>query len=116
MSEDHHPYMVAPAYCEKREKQSFDCCLLLLEAELLDKGRVSALIVLLEVSQVCAAISNHLEKTTATVKVLLVLLEVISELINLAAKNGYLYIGRAGVLVVAGRILNYRRLYSFCKH
>ncbi len=49
-------------------------------------------------------------------KILLVLLKVCSELVNFAAKYGNLNIGRAGVLVVLGRILDNGCLYAFRKH
>ena len=85
---------------------------LLLEPELLDDRVVAALVVLLEIAQVCAAIGNHLEKTTAGMVILVVLLEMLRQFINAAGQDSDLNIGRAGVGVMTGRVLDDGRLYA----
>lgn len=58
------------------------------------------------------AVGNHLEKTAAGVVILVVLLEVLGQFVDFAAKECDLNIRRTGVSVVAGRVLNNGRLYA----
>lgn len=102
--------------CLERETRVFTRGSLLLQTELLHNCAVAALVVLLKVAKVGTTISNHLKKTTAGMKILLVLLKMSRKLINLAAKNSNLDVGGAGILWVACNILDNRGLYSFRKH
>lgn len=65
---------------------------LLLEIKLLHDCLVALHVLLLEVLEVLASISNHLEKSASRVIVLLVLLEVLRELINLLRKECNLHL------------------------
>lgn len=113
--------MVAPAYVHEgpipeRSNRPFGRDSLLLKAELLDKRVVATLIALLEIAKMSTSISNHLEKTAARVKILLILLEVRRQFVNFTGQNGDLDRNGAGVSVVDGRILDDGRLYPFRKH
>lgn len=89
---------------------------LLLQTELLDKSRVTTLIIGLEVTQVSAAIGHHLEKTATGMEILRILLEVLSELINLLGEERNLHIGRASVSFVYCNALYDRCLFLRGKH
>ena len=106
--------ILASAYERKSRAPARDS--LLLESELLHDRAVTALVVLLEIAEMRTAISDHLEKTAAGMEILLVLLEMGRELVDLAAKDSHLDVGRAGILVVACRSLDDGGLYSFRKH
>lgn len=54
-----------------------------LESKFLNKSRVTALIVRLEITQMYAAIGDHLQETATRMKILRVFLKMLCELINL---------------------------------
>lgn len=56
---------------------------LFFQTELLDERSITALIVRLEITEVYAAISDHLKKAAAGMEILWVLLQVLGELVNL---------------------------------
>ena len=89
---------------------------LFLQSELLDNRVVTAFVVRLEIAQVHATISDHLQKSTAGMKILRVLLEVLRELVNLLRKERDLHIRRAGVRVVPGGAFHNRHLFLSRKH
>ncbi|MDB5195113.1 MAG: hypothetical protein JWO84_297 [Parcubacteria group bacterium] len=63
-----------------------------------------------------AAIRNHLEKTAATVEVLLIFLQVLRQFLDLTRKKRNLNVRRSGIALVARYVLNDGGLYSFRKH
>ena len=75
-----------------------------------------AFVVRLKVAEMRPAVSNHLEKTAAGMKILRVLLEVLCELVNLLGKERDLNAGGTGVSIVLGDIFNDRRLFLRGKH
>ncbi len=60
---------------------------LLLEAQLLYKRAVLTLVILLQVAEMRATVSDHLQESAAGVKILLILLEVARKLLDLAGKD-----------------------------
>lgn len=90
--------------------------LLLLQTKFLGNRVVAALVVLFQVAQMRAAVSDHLEKATAGVVILVVFLQVLGQLINTTSEHSNLNVRRTGVRVVAGRIFDNGRLYALCKH
>lgn len=89
---------------------------LFLETEFLNQSRVTALVVRLEVAEVYASVSDHLEKASARMEILWVLLEVLCKLVNLLRKDCYLHIRRAGVSVVYRYTLYNSRFLLGGKH
>lgn len=86
---------------------------LLLQTKFLQNRVVAALVVLLKVSKVRATVSNHLEKTTTGMEILLVLFEVRGQILNLTGEDSNLDVGRAAVRLVPGYRLDDGGLYAF---
>ena len=86
---------------------------LLLKPELLNDCVIAALVVLLEIAKMRTAISDHLKKTAARMKIFGVLLEVLGQFVDSAGKDSDLNVRRTGVRVVPGRIFDDGRLYAF---
>lgn len=88
---------------------------LLLEVEFLDERIVRARILAFEVLEVRTPIGNHAEQAAARMRVVWVLLEVCSKLIDLLRKQTNLHLGRAGICCVARCFLDHILLFS-CGH
>jgi hypothetical protein len=63
-----------------------------------------------------AAVGNHLQKTTAGVFVLGVLLQMECEFVDALAQNSNLHLSRAGIRFVDARLLYNCRLFTLSKH
>jgi len=92
---DHSITYETPSLVKRNPRQAGD--FLLLEAELLDKRIVLALVALLEIAKMSATVSDHLQETATRMKILLVFLEMRRQFLDLAGKDADLDRGRAGV-------------------
>lgn len=63
-----------------------------------------------------ATISHHLQETAAGMEILLIFLQVRRKFVDFSGKDSDLHVGRAGILVVDGRVSNNGRFNAFRKH
>lgn len=89
---------------------------LLTESEFCDYCTVTLNILLLEIVEKAAALTDHLKKTTAAVIILVVYLEVLGELGDALRKNRNLYFRRTCVCVVEAVIRDNLCLFLFENH
>jgi len=75
-----------------------------------------ALVVCLKIAQMTTTVSDHLEKTSAGMKILWVLLEMLRKFVDLTRKKRDLDIWRASIRVVPGDIFDDRLLFPSGKH
>ena len=75
-------------------------CLLLTDAELGDDGTIALDVLLHEVVEQAAALTDHLVQAAAGVVILRVDLEVLGELVDALGENGDLDLGRTGVALM----------------
>src|SRR5579871_5094667 len=79
-------------------------------AELVDDGLVTLLVLTLHVVEELAALAHHLEEPATRVVVLLVRLEVLGEVVDPLGQDRNLDLGRAGVVRFGGILLDERTL------
>ena len=82
---------------------------LLSDAELSDDSSVTLDVLLLQVSEHVAALTNHLQQATTGMVVVLVLLQMLGELLDALGQDCVLYCRRSGVGLV-GTVWG----YTFC--
>ena len=74
-----------------------DSRFLLTDAQLGDEGTIALDVLLLEVVQEAAALTDHLQQATVGVLVRRIVAHVLGELVDALGENGDLDLGRAGV-------------------
>ena len=89
---------------------------LLSDAELGDAGSVALNVLLGQVVQKVAALTDHLQQAEAAVIVLVMDLQVLGELIDALGENGDLDLGRARVRLVGAVCLDYGSLFFLRDH
>jgi hypothetical protein len=89
---------------------------LLLEAELLRKRRVGALIGRFEVFQMLAAVGHEAEESAARALVLTILIQMCRKLFDAACQNRDLNLRRTGVRIVTLNFADFVGLFSLCQH
>ena len=88
------------------------CCALPVFAKLLaqtqlgDEGTVTVDVLLLQIGQQVAAAADHLEQAAAAVVIVLVGLEVLGQVIDASGQQSDLNLGRTGVTLVQGGLLD----------
>ena len=91
-------------------------CELLSDAELCDAGSVTLDVLLGEVVEQVAALTDHFEKAAAGMVVLLVDLEVFGELVDALGENGDLNLRRTGVGLMGAVCLDNCLFLFVCDH
>lgn len=86
------------------------------DAELLDQIKVGLAVALGDVAQQAAAAANHLQQPAAGHKVMLVDLQVLSNLFNALCQHGNLGARTASIILVGLRALDSRVLFLSCNH
>ncbi len=104
----------APLRCTLYKKKTEK--VLLLQAQFLDSSVVLTLVVCLKVLQMRAAISNHLQKTTARMRILSVFLKVGRQFVDFLRKQSNLHRRRACISVMNACVLDDVGFYSFGEH
>ena len=89
---------------------------LLTDTQLGDQGTIALDVLLHEVVEQAAALTDHLVQAAAGVVVLRVLLEVLGELVDALGENGDLDLGRTGVAGMGCVLLNDSSLFFFAHH
>jgi len=84
-------------------------------AELIDYSTVTVDVLLLEISEKASSLTNHFEKTSAAVVVVVVELEMLVEMVDSCRENGNLNLGRACVAFVHSVFCD-NLLFLFLKH
>ena len=86
--------------CAAENRQTVAEGELLSDFQLLDDGAVTLDIVLSQVVQEAATMTNHLQKAATAVVILLVHLQMLVQGVDAVGQNGDLYFGRTGVTLV----------------
>ena len=89
---------------------------LLSDAELSDDSSVTLDVLLLQVSEHVAALTNHLQQATTGMVVVLVLLQMLGELLDALGQDCDLYFRRTGVGLVGTVCGNNFSLLFFADH
>ena len=88
--------------------------LLLSQTELFNDSSVSFDVHLLKVVKKISSVTNHLEEAATAVVILMIALQVLSEVSDSVSKNCDLNLGRAGVAFVDGVLFNNCLLFCCC--
>ena len=80
--------------------------ILLSEIQLLDDRTVALDVGLLEVAEKISSVADHLKKSAAAVVVLVIVLEVFSQIVDSVGQKRDLYLGRTRVALVSSVLLN----------
>ena len=79
---------------------------LLTDTQLGDQSTVTVDVLLCQIVQHVAALTNHHQQTTTGVVVMLVHTQVIGQLVDASGQNGDLNLGRTGIGLVQAAVLN----------
>ena len=89
---------------------------LLSQAELLNDSTVTLDIGLLKVAKKVSSVTNHLLKASAAVMVLVIGLEMLSEVLDSVGQKRDLNLGRTGIALVSSVLLNNCQLFVLLHH
>ena len=86
---------------------------LLSEVQLFDDRAVTLDIGLLQVAKKVSSVTNHLQKSAAAVVILVISLEVLSQIVDSVSQKRDLYLRRTGITLMSSVLLNNCLLFVF---
>ena len=89
---------------------------LLTDTQLLDCCTIAVYILLLQIVQKVSSVTNHLQQTTSGVMVVLMRLQMCSQIVDSLCQNGDLYFRRTGIGLVGTVCSNNFSLLFFADH